>query len=68
MADKKEASAPDPNERLRIWLGFAKFCFAVFFICATLIKINHEKQKARIEIAEMENGCGGDGAGEAPQK
>ena len=60
MADKKEAVLSDSNARLQIWLSFAKFVFAVFFICGTLIRMNHEKVKSKIEIAELENGCGGD--------
>jgi outer membrane protein assembly factor BamD (BamD/ComL family) len=68
MAEKKENTSSDANERLKIWLGLVKFCFAVFFICVTLIKINHEKMKARIEIAELENGsCDGDDESESGQ-
>jgi hypothetical protein len=69
MADKKESLNSDANERLKIWLGLVKFCFAVFFVCATLIRINHEKMKARIEIAELENGdCGGDDGDDSGQE
>jgi hypothetical protein len=61
MAEKKENPAADANERLKIWLGLVKFCFAVLIICGTLVKINHEKMRARIKIAEIENaGCEGD--------
>ena len=61
MAEKKEASISPANERLQLWLSFAKFCFAVFAICVTVMSVSKEDAKGRIKIAAMKYDSGGDG-------
>ena len=56
MAEKKEISGSESHERLKIWIGLVKVVVISFFASVTLVEMAKVGSKAKVKVAEIQNG------------
>ena len=67
MAPKAEQPLSPSEQRLALWLSFAKACVITFLICVTILEINKREVKGKIRVAEIQEGQDSDDSAAAPE-